>query len=243
MEAVKSLLAELKHEWISNRDRVAPLLAANPATTILVFVSLLSIVTVLANSVIQVLSWIMYSLNFIASRAFIMVYPAMLVAIIAAWIISAFRINRLHNFIIPREYPSVALVLRLIVCVIAGQLTLFCLPPVVRFFAMPFSSAPTLLFTIIFSVFVVFYGVYLILSKTILPTLDRQPRFVVGDFAQNRHGLDVGDDVCIVCLANPKTHLIKPCNHFCVCLDCIRQLNECPVCKRPINMYERIYST
>ena len=142
---------------------------------------------------------------------------------------------------IPQNHPVIALAVRLILCIIVGQLTLLSLPPVVNFFAMPFASAPTLLFTIVFSVGVVGYSLYLVLLQTIPRNLEREPRVIMNNLA--REGLDVGDNICIVCLVNPKTHLIKPCNHFCVCLDCIRQLNECPLCKRPINMSERIYST
>ena len=135
-------------------------------------------------------------------------------------------------------FPVVAKVMRMVLCVSAGQLTLECLPRVVSFFAVPFASAPTLLLTIIFSVGVIRYSLYLLLSPDHVALLcDRVTRI---------KNLDTGTvdvNLCVVCLVNPKTHLIKPYNHFCVCADCIRQLNDCPLCKRPINVYERIYST
>ena len=240
MEAIKRIFVELSNEW--TRARVAAVVATYPATIILVSLSLLTFVTVAANFVIQMLSWVMYFLNIAARHVFSILYPAALVALTAVWCINVLRIRNLDHLEIPQNYPIIALLLRLILCIIAGQFTLLSLPPIINFFAMPFASAPTLLFTIVFSVGTAVYGIYLMLLKTIPRTVDRQqPRIIMENLT--RDGLDTGDNVCIVCLVNPKTHLIKPCNHFCVCGDCIRQLNECPLCKRPINMHERIYST
>ena len=200
---------------------------------------MLTFATILSNFLIQTLSWIMYYLNIAARHMFNLFYPAALVAVIVAWCISVLPIN-VDRFEIPQHYPNIALVVRLVLCIIVGQFTLLSLPPVVNFFAMPFATAPNLLFTIVFSVGVVGYFLYLVFLHTIWP--EREPmNIMIHNFTTE--GLDVGDNICIVCLVNPKTHLIKPCNHFCVCSDCIRQLNECPLCKRPINMSERIYST
>lgn len=241
VEVVKRIFADLSNEW--TRNRVAAVVATYPATHLLVSLSLLTFVTVLANSIIQMLSWIVYFLNIAARHAFSTLYPAALVALTVVWCIGVLRIRNVDRLgEIPRNYPVIALVLRLVLCIIAGQLTLLSLPPVVNFFAMPFSSAPTLLFTIIFSVGMAVYGIYLMVLKTFPHTVNRQPRIIMENLT--RGDLDTGENnVCIVCLVNPKTHLIKPCNHFCVCGECIRQLNECPLCKRPINMHERIYSS
>ena len=241
MEAIKRIFVELSNEW--TRARVAAVVSTYPATIILVFLSLLTFVTVAANFFIQMLSGVMYILNIAARLVFSKFYPAALVALIAVWCINVLRIRNLDRLEIPRNYPIIALVLRLTLCVIAGQLTLLSLPPIINFFAMPFASAPTLLFTIVFSVGTAVYGIYLMFLKTLPRAIDRQqPRIIMENLT--RDGLDTGDNnICIVCLVNPKTHLIKPCNHFCVCGDCIRQLNECPLCIRPINMHERIYST
>ena len=238
MEVTKRIFMDLTNEW--RWDRVVALVATYPATVVLVSLSLVTFITVLANFFIQMLSWIMFFLNITARHIFSLLYPAALVALIIVWCVNVLRIRNMNRLEIPRNYPLIALVLRLVLCIIAGQLTLLSLPPIINFFAMPFASAPTLLFTIVFSMGMTSYGLYLVLLKTIPRRVDRQPR-PMDDFA--REGLDTGDNVCIVCLVNEKTHLIKPCNHFCVCEECIRQLNECPLCKRPINMYERIYST
>ena len=209
----------------------------NPAIVVLVSVLLLTFSTILANFLIQTLSWIMYYLNITAWHVFNLFYPAALVAVIVAWCISVLPID-MDRFEIPQNYRNIALLMRLVLCIIVGQFTLLSLPPVVNFFAMLFATAPNILFTIVFSMGVVGYSLYLVLLQTI--RCGREPR-KMNDFA--KEGSDVGDNACIVCMVNPKTHLIKPCNHFCACLDCIRQLNECPLCKRPINMSERIYST
>ena len=243
IEVMKRLFVDLRSEW--TRNRVSEVVATYPATIILVSLSLLTFVIVSANFFIQMLSLIMYILNIAARYVFGILYPAALVALTVVWFVRVLRIRNVDSFEIPQNYPHIALVLRLVLCVIAGQLTLLSLPPIINFFAMPFASAPILLFTIVFSVGMAVYGICLMLlktAKTVPQTVDRQPRIIMEDLT--RDALDTGDNnICIVCLVNPKTHLIKPCNHFCVCGECIRQLNECPLCKQPINMHERIYST
>lgn len=46
---------------------------------------------------------------------------------------------------------------------------------------------------------------------------------------------------CVVCLQNPTIMLIRPCNHFCTCQDCINQLDQCPTCRGVIEASERIF--
>ena len=235
MEALKKFSVDLRNEWTA--QRLHTLVSAYPGTVLLVSVSLTTFVTIQANYLIQLLAWVMYFLDIVARYMFSWLYPAALVAIIVVWCIHMFSVDT-SRFDMP-YYPGIVVMLRVVLCVVTGQLTLLCLPPVVNFFVMPFASAPTLLFTIVFSVGMIGYSLYLVLRQTLPRTLEREPRnnnYVGGDF-------DTGDNTCIVCLANPRTHLIKPCNHYCVCSDCIRQLNECPLCKRPINMNKRIYAT
>ena len=46
------------------------------------------------------------------------------------------------------------------------------------------------------------------------------------------------DDVCVVCLSNPKDTTILPCRHMCLCSECAAQLrnatNKCPICRQQI---------
>ena len=232
-ETLKTISLYLVHEW--REHRFDQLMAAYPATSLLCSISIVTFISIQANYLIQLFSWIMYFLDIVARVMFGWLYPAALVSVTVVWFFHIFSINTARFNMIPR-YPVVAKVMRVVLCVSAGQLTLECLPHVVSFFAVPFASVPTLLLTIIFSVGVIGYGLYLLLSPDAL-LCDRVVRI---------NTLDAGTvdvNLCVVCLVNPKTHLIKPCNHFCVCADCIRQLNDCPLCKRPINVHERIYST
>jgi hypothetical protein len=40
-----------------------------------------------------------------------------------------------------------------------------------------------------------------------------------------------------VCLTNPKTTFLIPCRHMCVCSDCLKQVDKCPVCRAPFDEY------
>ena len=52
-----------------------------------------------------------------------------------------------------------------------------------------------------------------------------------------------GIGVCIVCMDREREILLRPCNHFCVCQDCVGQLSgHCPMCRQPIQDRERIFT-
>ena len=43
-----------------------------------------------------------------------------------------------------------------------------------------------------------------------------------------------GDHLCIVCWVEPRTHLIFPCGHKCLCEACSATIGEqCPMCRGP----------
>ena len=47
---------------------------------------------------------------------------------------------------------------------------------------------------------------------------------------------------CIICLEELVDHVIRPCNHACVCATCAPQLpDECPICRQSIMSVERIF--
>ena len=52
---------------------------------------------------------------------------------------------------------------------------------------------------------------------------------------------------CRVCMDAPKDHMLTPCNHICACQNCANVLkqsnNGCPICKKPISGYVRVYDT
>ena len=50
---------------------------------------------------------------------------------------------------------------------------------------------------------------------------------------------------CVVCMERPKTTMISPCNHVCLCTDCSglapEHLKLCPVCRVPISSTTTVY--
>ena len=62
---------------------------------------------------------------------------------------------------------------------------------------------------------------------------------------KNDTNLSDDDRQCIICYDNPKSVMIRPCNHVCLCDVCsrdIRGLNgKCPMCRKDIRGIERVY--
>ena len=66
-----------------------------------------------------------------------------------------------------------------------------------------------------------------------------------------RHGRQAGEsrtldgEDCVVCLSEPKTMVLVPCGHACVCEDCASTLEasgaECPLCRQSPSMFVRVY--
>lgn len=56
------------------------------------------------------------------------------------------------------------------------------------------------------------------------------------------------DMVCCICFINTKNIVLAPCNHLCVCHECILDLFKyqrvptCPICRSTIIKYNKIYS-
>lgn len=52
-----------------------------------------------------------------------------------------------------------------------------------------------------------------------------------------------GDDImCVICMERKRQYLLRPCNHYCVCNMCKSTLqNKCPLCRKLIRSYEKIY--
>ena len=49
------------------------------------------------------------------------------------------------------------------------------------------------------------------------------------------------DDQCVVCFDGPKTHLIVPCGHQCLCGECTRNLKTCPMCRVAVTMTVKVF--
>ncbi len=47
--------------------------------------------------------------------------------------------------------------------------------------------------------------------------------------------------VCLMCLDNDRDTLLNPCNHYALCNNCANLLDNCPVCRVPINNRINIY--
>ena len=50
---------------------------------------------------------------------------------------------------------------------------------------------------------------------------------------------------CRICMDAPKDHMLMPCNHLCVCVECASALkgsnDACPICRKPVSGYARVY--
>ncbi len=55
-------------------------------------------------------------------------------------------------------------------------------------------------------------------------------------------GLKGDDALCVVCMVKKRQFILRPCNHYCVCNDCKNSLeNECPLCRKRIQKYEKLF--
>ena len=52
----------------------------------------------------------------------------------------------------------------------------------------------------------------------------------------------VEDNICCICLENVITGVLRPCNHACLCKDCLNNMKkqQCPICTTPIRIYESL---
>ena len=46
---------------------------------------------------------------------------------------------------------------------------------------------------------------------------------------------------CVVCMDKSRQVMIRPCNHYCVCEECIEQLRRCPICNNRIRRHQRVF--
>ncbi len=46
--------------------------------------------------------------------------------------------------------------------------------------------------------------------------------------------------ICSICYINEIRILFKPCNHLCVCSECSKKIDSCPICRMVINSKEFI---
>jgi len=50
-------------------------------------------------------------------------------------------------------------------------------------------------------------------------------------------------NLCVICLDKPKSIVLVPCGHVCICSSCSRlsNLTNCPICRDPVNTMLRVY--
>ena len=47
--------------------------------------------------------------------------------------------------------------------------------------------------------------------------------------------------LCAICLDKERDVIVKPCNHYCLCGSCSREVSECPMCKKRIQKREKVF--
>lgn len=52
----------------------------------------------------------------------------------------------------------------------------------------------------------------------------------------------IDEGLCVVCMAEERTHLLVPCGHKCLCEACatMREWTECPICRAAALAYLRV---
>ena len=46
---------------------------------------------------------------------------------------------------------------------------------------------------------------------------------------------------CVVCMAKPPSHVIIPCGHMCLCMNCSVALEQCPICRARVQATMRVF--
>lgn len=64
-----------------------------------------------------------------------------------------------------------------------------------------------------------------LLLKPIIPSLKPEDELLNEDLR------------CIICMVGKKQALLSPCNHLCLCLDCVKKIDKCPACRVNIDNY------
>ena len=47
--------------------------------------------------------------------------------------------------------------------------------------------------------------------------------------------------LCAICFDKERDVIVKPCNHYCLCGSCSREVRECPMCKKRIQKREKVF--
>ena len=179
---------------------------------------ILSTVAVVAGHLVF---WLMFGIDKLSNFVFFISLPAVCVTTLAAVIMMLLRVHRDPFERLGLSFRTL-LIIKLLLAVLFGQVLVHALPHSMKI-VVPFLANPLLILMILSVVVLLFYGLH---------------RFV------RTFGIEPApDNICAVCLVNPKAVVIKPCRHYALCTDCVAVVEECPVCKVPMQSYERIYAT
>jgi len=72
----------------------------------------------------------------------------------------------------------------------------------------------------------------------------RALRMATGPSSANLHSASQAGDSCCVCMASPRTHIIAPCGHRCLCAGCAEKFGpgtRCPLCQQTVQMCLHVY--
>jgi len=58
---------------------------------------------------------------------------------------------------------------------------------------------------------------------------------------QKKEKMEISQNFCVVCLEKEKDVLLQPCNHVCVCNDCVRKLESCPMCRTHVTSHTKVF--
>ena len=58
-----------------------------------------------------------------------------------------------------------------------------------------------------------------------------------------RYEREQEERMCVICMANPKSIVLLPCGHMCICLNCsgVPSLRNCPMCRADVASRQQIY--
>ena len=61
-------------------------------------------------------------------------------------------------------------------------------------------------------------------------------------FIKNIYTEDISH-ICPICFTNPRTIILIPCKHLCLCRECYQQMGnkKCPICKKEYSGFVEIF--
>lgn len=196
------------------------------------------------------LGWSLYGIRYIVALLVSYVYPAAITGMIGVWL---FQVLRLRKLSFVRRIESkmdryVGIGVSLTSCVLSGQLLLMVLQFSLKYTTELIIAIPVLLLTVILcGAWMVNFNLATLenLAAAVTgarPKTDRpQPTYHPPASETPQTGTE--QNMCTICFEYPKSVLILPCRHFCLCTECIDRLDPmmCPICRKRIEDWERIY--